>query len=212
MLRGSLYKVTFYVHIKNIKDIDCLSHLLIDNATISILAEVNEMDDTQRSMIRQIIEEKEKVHFNYIVQNLDEYIYITNNRLCSKNCNIIPYYNQNNMDFFQNNVFLDKSDIISVKQKMSNILKGRILNSNFWGRLIIDADKNIYSSFNLPAIGILNSNFSSILFNATKEKSAWKLIRERNKPCDSCLYNFLCPAISNYELAIGKPNLCHVKP
>jgi pseudo-rSAM protein len=210
ILRSSLYKVTFYVHIKNISNIACISHLSMDNATVAIIVVVNEMNEKQIAIIRQIIEDRKKIYINYIIQNETEYVFILNNSLYSKKCNIIPYYNKNNMIFFKNNVFVDKSDIVSSKRKMSDILKGRILNSHFWGKLIIDVDKNVYSSFNLPTIGILsNSNFSFVLFNATKEKSAWKLIREQNKPCDSCLYNFLCPAISDYELIIGKPNLCH---
>ena len=43
-----------------------------------------------------------------------------------------------------------------------------------------------------------------------KGKSWWKL-RTNIKPCNNCLYNLLCPPISNYEYVIGKYNLCNIK-
>lgn len=30
------------------------------------------------------------------------------------------------------------------------------------------------------------------------------------RSCD-CIYQWLCPSPSNYELVIGQPNLCHIK-
>ncbi|MBE9468407.1 MAG: hypothetical protein IMY72_08845 [Bacteroidetes bacterium] len=38
----------------------------------------------------------------------------------------------------------------------------------------------------------------------------WFKLRTNTKPCCNCLYNTLCPPISNYEYALGKYNLCNV--
>lgn len=43
-----------------------------------------------------------------------------------------------------------------------------------------------------------------------EEGKSWFNIRNQ-PPCNSCIYQWLCPPPSNYEIAIGRPNLCHVK-
>jgi len=58
------------------------------------------------------------------------------------------------------------------------------------------------------------SDTSSFRYRRVKEmldNTAWRKIRN-DYPCCDCIYQWLCPSPSNYELAIGKPNLCHVKP
>lgn len=39
------------------------------------------------------------------------------------------------------------------------------------------------------------------------QNTAWRNIRDV-KPCSDCLYQFICPSPSNYELVIGKSDLC----
>lgn len=65
-----------------------------------------------------------------------------------------------------------------------------------------------------------NRIFKELIYNTPQEigllngiigLGAYFLKRVQN-PCNACIYQWLCPSPSNYELAIGKPNLCHVKP
>lgn len=55
---------------------------------------------------------------------------------------------------------------------------------------------------------LLVEDLKKILFDHFYyEDMPWFRIR-RNKPCDCCLFQFLCPPPSNYELALSKNNLC----
>jgi hypothetical protein len=53
-----------------------------------------------------------------------------------------------------------------------------------------------------------------MIFEQAQEESAisdgHNTIRNQT-PCDDCVYQWLCPSPSDYEIAISRPNLCHVK-
>jgi len=78
--------------------------------------------------------------------------------------------------------------------------------------LTIGPDGKVYSGdMNEPAIGTIDESLYTIVYREMTEGHSWLRIRDQ-KPCCDCIYQWLCPSPSNYELAIGKPNLCHVKP
>ena len=42
------------------------------------------------------------------------------------------------------------------------------------------------------------------------ESKNWFRTRSKVKPCKSCIYNALCPPISNYEYYLKEYNLCNI--
>ena len=52
--------------------------------------------------------------------------------------------------------------------------------------------------------------FYEIISKEIAEGQSWLRIRNQF-PCNACNYQWLCPSPSDYETAIGRPNLCHVK-
>ena len=40
-----------------------------------------------------------------------------------------------------------------------------------------------------------------------EQNTAWRKIRN-GEPCNTCLFQYLCPPISNYELIFKRQNLC----
>ena len=48
-----------------------------------------------------------------------------------------------------------------------------------------------------------------IVYNEIEKGKSWLRIRNQF-PCDNCVYQWICPSPSNYEIAIGRSNLCHV--
>jgi pseudo-rSAM protein len=48
-----------------------------------------------------------------------------------------------------------------------------------------------------------------ILFIEVEEGKSWLRIRNQ-APCSTCIYQWLCPPPSDYEIVIGRPNLCHI--
>jgi len=50
-----------------------------------------------------------------------------------------------------------------------------------------------------------------IIYQMLKNKTGdWFLIRSQVEPCKKCIYNFLCPPVSNYEFVMNSNNLCNV--
>lgn len=64
----------------------------------------------------------------------------------------------------------------------------------------------------MEPIGDSEEKINELVFKEMKNGKAWFLTRDEVSPCKDCLFRYLCPSPSNYELVIGKPNLCHVKP
>lgn len=144
----------------------------------------------------------------------DEYEYQETLRLFSNieddKIIIQPFYNTKNLEFFRNFIFVDSADLETSLSK--NLVYGhKKLNSNDFGRLVIQPDGNIYANINKPPLGTIDDDIRKHVYNEMTKGTSWRRIRNM-QPCSDCVYQWLCPSPSNYELAIGKPNLCHVKP
>jgi pseudo-rSAM protein len=197
----------------NILQIDYPSDLLkfeMSDAKIFILINQYADNETIDTFYNYLKNKRINFEFIFIIENehqFENFINKTNKEISMK-----PFFNGNNYHFFNKYVFLDKNDVLLLKRDLLFIFRQRVFNDYFYGKLIIDVKGDIYTSFNLFKIGNVTHDLSSILLNALHNDSAWKLIKSKLKPCISCMYNFICTPISDYELAIGKPNLCHVKP
>lgn len=122
-----------------------------------------------------------------------------------------PVYTGNNIDFFKENIFLSKEDVLSTQFSMRDLFCKRLINKNDFGKIHIMADGMIYANINHPMLGNMRThNISEIIQKEIEMGQSWLRIRN-SSPCDKCLYQDLCPSPSDYEIAIGYPNLCHLK-
>lgn len=138
-----------------------------------------------------------------------------NRKLNLHNVNYSPFFNGRNISFFKNNIYINKSNILTFKQSINELLLKRISNPNYFGKLILDSDCRIYTSFFSKSIGHLG-NFSEekeqIVYHLIENKNSdWIVNKFMKKPCSNCLYNFLCTPISNYEKVLKKINLCTLR-
>lgn len=123
-----------------------------------------------------------------------------------------PIYDNQNIDFFKDNVFLTKDDIFSTPLSMKEIFANQTLNTYNFGRIFIKSNGDVLTKKNAEPIGnIKKDTIKKIIFDEISEGNSWLEIRNQ-QPCSNCLYQWLCPSPSDYEIAINKPNLCHVKP
>jgi pseudo-rSAM protein len=123
---------------------------------------------------------------------------------------IVPVYIGSNNAFFEENVYLSKEDIFAFAIPHRIIFCNQKLNSNHFGKLYILPDGKIKANINASALGdIYQNSLLEIIAAEFNRNTAWRKIRDY-EPCNQCLYQYLCPPPSNYEEAIGKPNLCHV--
>lgn len=121
-----------------------------------------------------------------------------------------PFYSGKNIDFFKNNIYLDKDDIFSKTLQIREIFRNQKLNSNFFGTLNILPDGTVKANMNKNRLGdIKEDKILDIIFKELIDNTAWRMVRQW-EPCNNCIYQFICPAPSNYEIVINKNNLCSI--
>ena len=155
---------------------------------------------------------KETAIIHFIVQNEDEIILAekTIEKFNIQNNEIHPFYNGNNDDFFNSCVFLNKEDIFENVVKQRQIFCNQALNSNFFGHLTILPNGDVFSNINTPILGNINEKTILELITEEMDKNySWRKIRNE-KPCNLCLFQYLCPPISNYEMIFNRTNLCTI--
>ncbi len=122
-----------------------------------------------------------------------------------------PTYTGDNNVFFEKYVFLNRSDIFDKKLSFRQIFAHQKMNTHFFGILTVSANGEVYSNVNNIALGnIADSNLLDLIGKEMTENLSWRKIREK-QPCCDCLYQYLCPSPSNYEIVMNKQNLCHIK-
>jgi pseudo-rSAM protein len=121
-----------------------------------------------------------------------------------------PVYTGDNIRFFEESVFLSKEDILATSMTIKDFFAHQSMNIFDFGKIHIMPNGDVYANINHPALGnICTHSIHEIVYNEIKEGISWFHIRNE-APCSSCVYQWLCPPPSNYEIVIGRPNLCHV--
>lgn len=124
---------------------------------------------------------------------------------------IKPVYNGGNLSFFKEAVYLEEHDIENMCLEKRDFYVSQKINKNDFGRLTVMPDGKVYANVNSIEIGDIGKDaIAPVLYKEMTEGESWLRVRDQ-KPCCDCIYQWLCPSPSNYELVIGKPNLCYVK-
>jgi uncharacterized protein len=169
----------------------------------------NETEDVIRKY-QQI----QNVKFHFFIEDEVQYRAVNEfiDRFDLENINIVPIYTGKNDSFFTDNIFLEKEDIFSSIIDLRQIFRNQKLNSNDFGFLTVLPNGDVKANINREKLGNVYENpILELLYKELIENTAWRKIRNQGV-CKSCLYQFLCPSPSNYEIVIGKPNLCHIQP
>ncbi|NVO11648.1 MAG: hypothetical protein HXX16_16925 [Bacteroidales bacterium] len=159
---------------------------------------VNEVSESDRIIF---IVESEK-HFSIV------------EKIASKNSldnySVYPHFNGKNNTFFQSNVYMRHADLLEDKPSMIDLFRNSELNSNDFGRIVIDSFGNYQTNVLGEPLGNLkNENLQKIVFNClSSTNSTWFQTRNRIIPCSECIYNQICPPISSYERSMNKMDLC----
>jgi pseudo-rSAM protein len=123
-----------------------------------------------------------------------------------------PFYNGSNLSFFEKYVFVNREMIQKIKPGEKDIFSKMVLNSTNFGNMVVLSNCNIYANVNAAPLGKLgkDSLYNAIYKEMVNGKS-WRRTRKKVTPCKHCTFEVLCPPLSNYEYAIGKNNLCHIR-
>lgn len=127
-----------------------------------------------------------------------------------ENIELKPFYDGSNMNFMSENLFIDKDDFSDVKLNRKKIYAHQVLNTNDWGKLTILSDGTIYANVLDRPIGRIDDDIRLLVYKEMTEGKSWFRIRDQ-KPCCDCVYQWLCPSPSNYEMVLNKSNLCHIE-
>lgn len=123
---------------------------------------------------------------------------------------VIPVYTGDNLEFFKAYVFTEETDLTKFQLNKREIYTRQKFNPRDFGRLSILPDGKIYANVNFDNLGeIYTDHIQTILYKELQEGQSWLRIRDK-APCRDCVYQWLCPPPSNYEIALGKYNLCHL--
>jgi pseudo-rSAM protein len=205
-IKGYDFDFHYWVHIKNLRNID----LEIDSHKDILIDFPIDIELVKQSI--KNYKENKKVIYHFLIENDSQYEE-TNAIIKATeiaNYQIVPVYTGANISFFENNIYLEKKDIFASPISHRIIFCNQKLNSNHFGKLYVLADGSVKANMNTSTLGnIYKNSLLDIISTELNQNTAWRVIRNET-PCNQCLYQYLCPPPSNYEVAIGKPNLCHV--
>lgn len=213
-----------------LEDLSCLYELcaVIDNIPLGITVklitsnvkifncDISWRTNTMFSFICLTIEDLNAIYSNtQHFSNVEYYVLIQNEldleialRAKYSNLRIYPYYNGNNLSFFEKYVYIDEKGILENKLKKKDIFINQVCNSNFFGKLFVMPNGEIQGSNHSSMIGNIDDSIYQILEKLLLPTSPWMQIRDVGK-CKECIFQFFCPPISNYEFALEKFELCY---
>lgn len=122
---------------------------------------------------------------------------------------INPLFTGVNKAFFEEYIYIDMADCTECTVDKRHIFMNQTLNGNFFGKLDILPDGSIWDNLNFSKIGFTTDDFFEMLLSVFDLSRSWFYIRNQS-PCAHCLYQWLCPPPSNYEIVMDKCNLCHI--
>lgn len=117
-----------------------------------------------------------------------------------------PFYDGTNKSFFQEFVYMSDLELKNLQITKREIYRNKSINPLFFGQIYIYSDGRIVASPNFDVVATIADSLPDIIERMLHSDYAWKLLR-KNKPCSNCLYQWLCPPISDYELQMKHP-LC----
>jgi len=216
LLNWTNHRKIFYVHYLNIVEhFNRLDRLKGDNQRLKIPVTFPLDEETFKKAWESVSRLKIDATFVFIIQDNEEYNRVEEllSRFPLASPVFLPFYNGKNLDFFEENFFIDREDIEENKPSLRDIYINSTVNADNFGKIILLADGSIYANLHASTLGNLRENsLYDCIFKEMKEGRSWRKIRENVLPCKQCDFEKLCPPISNYNIAIGKYDLCHIHP
>lgn len=126
------------------------------------------------------------------------------------NAKIVPIYTKKNITFFENFVYTTFDDLKSQVLSKKEVFAKQILNETMFGKLYIMADGMVFANLNRKSLGNIKINsLNELIHKELLSKDSWLFTRNYGK-CSNCVYKYLCPSPSNYELFMGNLDLCTI--
>ena len=86
-----------------------------------------------------------------------------------------------------------------------------LYNTLSYGKIFIRSNKKIYSDLNGKPLGRIGKiSMETAVVSELSEQGNWLRVRRDVVPCKECLFNSICPPLSNFENATGINNSCNI--
>lgn len=206
-------KINIYINIKHLQDIGYKSKInelmTLSNIVFNIHMDASDITENMQECVLMV---KDKAEFICKISNEYQFNYVSNLfEALGITAKILPFYTGDNLDFFENYVFQDEKDILNPNLNKKDIFSHQHVNTNYFGKLYIKTNGDVCSNVNSEPIGTCHETILKSVYQELKTGTFWRKTRDKVEPCNTCIYKYLCPSPSNYEIAIGKANLCRLK-
>jgi pseudo-rSAM protein len=177
-------------------------NVLVDFSTLTIPGDLTYLKELEADRLIFLIQRDEEIPI------LDEVI----TDLKTANISVQPYFNGDNFDFFKANVFTGH-DSLSESMLDIGVIKARMsYNTLNYGKMFIKSNKNIYSNLNGASLGSMaDISMEKAVISELSEHGYWLKVRRDVVPCSDCLFNSICPPLSNFEIVSGINNSCNIR-
>jgi pseudo-rSAM protein len=155
------------------------------------------------------------VEFHFVVRNMEEVSAFSETAVLNGITKFAfkPFFDGQNLDFFKEQVFIGEEDVRMSRPGQNHVFSRLIMNDNDFGKFHVMPDGTVFANTNDPTVGVIPQNTLLDLVDYEMKKGiSWIRSRTKVQPCNDCIYQFLCPPVSNYELLINRFNFCHIFP
>lgn len=113
-------------------------------------------------------------------------------------------------NFLKKNVSIKKRYFKEHISSQTSIGVNKLINLNFFEKVFINSNGDVYNSTFRPTIGIIyNISLNAIIKSQINDfDSIWYYTRQKVISCKTCLYNCICPPIEEFEFSLDKFDLC----
>jgi len=195
----------YYTHISNFNleliDLNIYKHIVV-------LVNIREYQEAYKKAFHTL----ENIEYNFFITNEAElniaYNLIKKYQLIHHQ--IRPIYTKDNYNFFKEFVFINEEDIFERTHTFQDIFRNDTLNCNYFGKMTISANGDVFADVNKKAIGdIYHNSISELIWKELGTGKSWLRTRKQQKPCNKCILREFCPPTSNIEVALRKNDLCY---
>jgi len=205
---------TYYIYYLNLHDhLLKIDSMVSESSSLRILVSFPIKTNPLKQTLSWIKGKKIDNEVTFIIKSDKEMKYAEHiaAQLKMSNFSFKAYYNGRNLGFFKREVFINRQELMESPVTQKEIFLKMAINPLGFGKLVVLNDGTVYANVNEKSIGnIKDSSLYDIIYKEMYQGKSWRKLRTKVKPCKDCLYNLLCPPISNYEHAINRHHLCRI--
>jgi pseudo-rSAM protein len=213
-LISGLPSVFLYIHYLNaIDNQDMIRSLPTNNVSLKIPVSFPLDDEKADKIIRFLDGLGTRFNLIFAIRGIEDFE--SANALLQRypgvSADYHPFYDGFNLDFFADNLFVQREEIEAIRPSLKEIHARGVVNPNFFGNLFIRSDGRVYAGINASSLGKIGDlSLYDILIKELTSGKSWRSVRGNVMPCKACVYERLCPPISNYNMALGRYDLCRI--